>query len=362
MRGTFIIALGLMVMLAAPGGAAPRSVRLRWEASVTPGVVAYRVYARQVGESFGVPVDVGLPAPAGDGTLSATLPDFDDGVDWAFAVTAVGDGSVESSWSNEVILSAGGTPSSTTLTSTTSTTSTTVPQACAGDAECDDGSACTTDDRCASGFCARDPLVCPAGEPCRPGRCDTVAGCVVEAAPPGSPCDLGDPCQPGVCTETGCVAALARVAGHFLSVRRFVIRNGAHGPRLVARGSFALAGALDPTQSGFAFDVSAADGRVLWAATVPPEAFRRGERRGRRLRYRLARRIARTLVPDVRRLSLTVDDADAGVADVRLVAITEELARSRAEQSLRWAVRSGDQCVSDPGLVCEEETARTRCH
>jgi hypothetical protein len=150
------------------------------------------------------------------------------------------------------------------------------------------------------------------------------------------------------------------VAGHFLSVRRFVIRNGAHGPRLVARGSFALAGGLDPTQAGFAFDVSAADGRVLWAATVPPETFHRPERRGRRLRYRLARRIARTLVPDVRRLSLTVDDA--GVADVRLVAVTEELARSRAEQSLRWAVRSGDQCVSDPGLVCEEGTARTRCH
>jgi hypothetical protein len=90
------------------------------------------------------------------------------------------------------------------------------------------------------------------------------------------------------------------------------------------------------------------------AGRVPPT-----ERRSRRLRYRLARKIARTLVPDVRRLSLTVDDA--GVADVRLAAVTEVLARSRAEQTPRWAVRSGDQCVSDPGFVCEEAAARTRC-
>jgi len=76
-------------------------------------------------------------------------------------------------------------------------------------------------------------------------------------------------------------------------------------------------------QSGFAFDVSAADGRALYAAAVPPEAFSAPVRRGRRLRYRLARRAARSLAPDVRRLVVTVDDA--GVADVWLVAVTDAL-------------------------------------
>jgi hypothetical protein len=61
----------------------------------------------------------------------------------------------------------------------------------------------------------------------------------------------------------------------------------------------------------------------------------------------------------VRRLVILVDDA--GVADVRLVAVTDSLGRSRGEQALRWAVRSGDQCVSDPGLVCEDRDSRTTC-
>ena len=139
---------------------------------------------------------------------------------------------------------------------------------------------------------------------------------------------------------------------------RFVIRERRHGQRLVARASFA-AGALDPTVSGFAFDVSAADGRVLWAASVPPGAFAAPKRRRGRLRYRLARRVARTVAPDVRRLVVLVDDA--GVADVRLVAVTDTLGRSRGEQSLRWAVRAGDRCTSDPGLVCDERGARTVC-
>jgi hypothetical protein len=353
------ILLAWTAVLVVPASAAPRSVRLRWAPSPTPDLLGYRVYARQLADFFGSPIEAGQPVPDGEGNLSITLAGFDDGVDWVFALTAVGADSIESALSNELVLPGTGVSSTTTLTSTTSTSSTTVPQACAEDAECDDGSACTDDDRCASGFCARDPVVCPVGEPCAPGRCDAVAGCVVEASPPGSPCDLGDPCQPGVCTEAGCVASLARLGEHVLSVSRFVIRDGKRGPRLVARASFGFSGGLDPTQSGFAFDVSAADGRALYAAAVPPEGFGPPVRRGRRLRYRLARRAARSLAPDVRRLVVTVDDG--GVADVWLVAVTDALARSRSEQSLRWALHTGDQCVSDPGLVCEERSERTHC-
>jgi hypothetical protein len=354
MRRTALAIVLVLAVLAAPVGGVPRVVRVRWQPSVTPGVLGYRVYVRQTTQGlFGPPIDVGLPVPEGDGTLSATLADIDDGVGWVFALSAVGAGNAESDLSNAIEF---GTP---TVTTTTSTTTTTAPQACAGDAECDDGSECTTNDRCASGFCAWEPVVCPVGEPCAPGRCDPVAGCVVEPSPPGSPCDLGDPCQPGVCTEAGCAAPLARLEGHLLSVSRFVIKSGKRGPRLLARASFATAGGLDPTKSGFAFDVSVADGRVLYGASVPPEAFRPPTRRGRRLRYRLARRVARSAAPDVRRLVVLVDDA--GVVDLRLVAVSDALARSRVDQSLRWAVHAGGQCVSDPGLVCESQVERTRC-
>jgi hypothetical protein len=356
-RSALLIVPVLTAMLAASVGAASRSVSVRWQPSTTPGVVGYRVYVRQLTDAtFAPPIEVGLPTPANDGTMSATLPGWDDGVDWVFALSAVGTGSDESGLSNPITL--GGTGTGSTITTTSTTTSTTAPVPCGDDDECDDGSACTADDRCASGFCAWDSVVCPVGEPCNPGRCDPGAGCVLEPAPPGTPCDLGDPCLPGLCSEEGCTATLARLDGGVLSVSRFVIRNRKHGQRLVARASFG-GGALDPTASGFSFDVSAADGKVLWAASVPPEAFAKPKRRGRRLRHRMVRRLARSAAPDVRRLVILVDDA--GVADVRLVAVTDSLGRSRGEQALRWAVRSGDQCVSDPGLVCEDRDSRTTC-
>ena len=53
--------------------------------------------------------------------------------------------------------------------------------------------------------------------------------------------------------------------------------------------------------------------------------------------------------------------AGASLEEVRLVAVTETLGRSRGEDSLRLAVRAGNQCVSDPGLVCEERGDRTTC-
>jgi hypothetical protein len=356
-RTALLIVPVLAALLAASVAAVPRSVSIRWQPSTTPGVVGYRVYVRQLTEAaFAPPIEVGLPALANDGTMSATLPGWDDGVDWVFALSAVGAGNDESGLSNPITLAGTGTGS--TVTTTSTTTSTTAPVPCSDDGECDDGSACTAGDRCASGFCAWDTVVCPVGEPCNPGRCDPAAGCVLEPAPPGSPCDLGDPCLPGVCTNEGCAATLARLDGGVLSVSRFVIRNRKHGQRLVARASFA-GGTLDPTAAGFSFDVSAADGRVLWSASVPPDAFAKPKRRGRRLRHRMMRRLARSAAPDVRRLVILVDDA--GVADVRLLAVTDALGRTRGEHELRWAVRSGDQCVSDPGLVCEDRSGRTTC-
>ena len=163
MRRTLLV-LVLTAMLAASVGAVPRAVSIRWQPSPTPGVVGYRVYVRQVTDAaFAPPLEVGLPTPANDGTMSATLTGYDDGVDWVFALSAVGTGNDESGLSNPITL--GGTGTGSTITTTSTTTSTTVPVPCNTDDECDDSSACTADDRCASGFCAWDSIVCPVASP-----------------------------------------------------------------------------------------------------------------------------------------------------------------------------------------------------
>src|SRR5688572_23882089 len=182
MRRVLLLTLVLTIMLAASVGAVSRSVRVRWQPSTTPGIVGYRVHVRQATDaSFGTPIEVGLPALANDATMSATLPGFDDAVDWMFAVSAIGVENDESVLSNTIVL--GGTGGGSTTTTTSTTTTSTAPLPCNDDAECDDGSACTAADRCASGFCAWDPVVCPVGEPCLPGRCDAAAGCVLEPSP-----------------------------------------------------------------------------------------------------------------------------------------------------------------------------------
>ncbi len=63
-------------------------------------------------------------------------------------------------------LEASTTTSSTTTTSTTTSTSTTLPAVCAGDAQCDDGDACTAD-RCSTTRCVHLPLRAFAAILCR---------------------------------------------------------------------------------------------------------------------------------------------------------------------------------------------------
>ena len=65
---------------------------------------------------------------------------------------------------------------STTTTVLSATTTTTVPQACALDAECDDGDACTAD-RCPAGTCSAEPIAGAAGVACRVERLASGALC-----------------------------------------------------------------------------------------------------------------------------------------------------------------------------------------
>ncbi len=69
---------------------------------------------------------------------------------------------------------------------------------------CDDGNACTLDDRCAAGVCAGNvPINCNDGNPCTDDSCDPAAGCGhvpnTLACFDGSFCTVGDSCQDGTC-------------------------------------------------------------------------------------------------------------------------------------------------------------------
>ncbi len=78
--------------------------------------------------------------------------------------------------------------------------------------QCDDASACTTADRCVSGVCMGDAVVCDDGVACTMDRCDPVLGCT--AQPSAALCDDADPCTVDVCAPEqpangGCTNALA---------------------------------------------------------------------------------------------------------------------------------------------------------
>jgi len=76
------------------------------------------------------------------------------------------------------------------------------------EAPCNDGSVCTTLDRCdGAGACAgAEALVCDDGNMCTDDTCDPVAGCVYTANT--DPCDDGNACSTGeTCSDGVCAAA-----------------------------------------------------------------------------------------------------------------------------------------------------------
>jgi hypothetical protein len=89
--------------------------------------------------------------------------------------------------------------------------------ACGGEgAGCDDGDACTVNERCTGGRCVGEPLDCSSlDDVCVVGVCDPDEGCVTENAPDGTGCDDGmsctteDVCTGGTCDGTPVDCAVA---------------------------------------------------------------------------------------------------------------------------------------------------------
>src|SRR5262249_59009615 len=84
-----------------------------------------------------------------------------------------------------------------------------MPGCCTRDADCDDSSACTVNERCESGACVSDALPCDDGNPCTTDGCSPDTGCTHTAVPNGESCgDLNvcngvETCQSGSCTAGG---------------------------------------------------------------------------------------------------------------------------------------------------------------
>ena len=79
-----------------------------------------------------------------------------------------------------------------------------------GDVFCDDGDACTVNDKCEAGACTGGQWVnCNDGNSCTVDNCDAQVGCSNKAlegdCDDGNPCTLGDVCSDGVCAPTGLV-------------------------------------------------------------------------------------------------------------------------------------------------------------
>lgn len=68
---------------------------------------------------------------------------------------------------------------------------------------CNDNSLCTVDDECRGGFCVGDPVECDDGNPCTDNTCDPRFGCVFvnnnASCDDGNICTVGDRCQGGAC-------------------------------------------------------------------------------------------------------------------------------------------------------------------
>lgn len=92
----------LVLVLASIGTAAAFDARVAW--SPVAGSTGYTIYVRAAGQSYGSGVDVGAPAPDGDGTIRHVLTGVSRQATTYFAVTSRGTGG-ESPYSNEIQIS-----------------------------------------------------------------------------------------------------------------------------------------------------------------------------------------------------------------------------------------------------------------
>lgn len=241
--------------LSVPRGVeAAYTASLRWAPNGDAGTVGYRVYTRTLSGAWGAPQDAGLPAPGGDGTLSAAVSGLDVRTDYAFAVSAYRSDGTESAKSNERSLTYAqvaphvdsdgdglkdaqedvnlnravdsgetdplnpdtdgdgvrdaadtcrGTPSGQAVN----------PQGCScSQIVCNDGNACNGVETCSAGVCSPGTAPnCNDGNACTTDTCNPTSGCQntpiagCTACSTAAQCDDGNSCTTDTCSGGRCV-------------------------------------------------------------------------------------------------------------------------------------------------------------
>jgi hypothetical protein len=237
---------------------------------------------------------------------------------------------------------------------------------CSSDEHCKDDDLCTTNERCSSGRCVSDPVVCERGGACDLTTCDPSRGCQITPLLDGSSCEDGNPCTSGeTCRDGRCVVPLASAMAaaasggtQTLVVDRFILKPmGKRGTRLSARGTFASFSSLDPTSHDVKIEVRDVDGYVLYSTTVPGSEFV-ADRGGTRYLYWLPNGSA-PVHNGLQKLLLVMNGDAVDIVAKGMIPPEEQPEPVVAtpaidDAQLAWAVYAFDGCVSDPNLDCKK--------
>ena len=290
------MALLVAVVLAgtATSSARASAVRVRWNPTAIGQVAGYRIYVRPAGTPYGRPIDVGLPTPAGDGTVEALVAGLRASA-YHVAVTSYAADGVESPLSGELAVG--------------------ILNPCVIDQ-------CAAIGSCAFGLESDGTWCMHAGET--------------------DPCAAIGACAAGACTASALDAAQLVSTRVHLGLRR-------HEGALSVHGAFSADPALDPRATGATLQLADETGSLLYHASVPGEAFTVVDW-GNAFRYRISRREARA----GNGLSVLYLFRSGGRFRVRARAETSDLRTALAQADLRATLRFGSTCTRDLGLVCHD--------
>lgn len=294
-RHSRVVRVALLVAVILAGGATPSAraavARVRWKPASSP-VAGYRIYVRSAGTPYGAPIDVGLPMPAADGTLTA-LVSVDVAPAYHVAVASYAADGLQSPLSGELAVG--------TL------------------------------------------------DPCVVDRCAAVGSCQFRLQRNGTWCmhaGEADPCLSlGACVAGRCTANTAG-AGQLASTRvRLAVRRRAG--TVAVHGVFSADPTLDPRATGATLELADETGALFYYARIPGAGFTMFDQ-GNGFRYVTSRSAARA-VNGFRVLNLRRSDRN-----FRVTARAEsgDLRAGLARPALHATLRFGDTCARDLGLAC----------
>jgi hypothetical protein len=189
--------------------------------------------------------------------------------------------------------------------------------------------------------------------PCRADSCVTKTACDFSDRTDGTPCDTSDPCVATACAQGECAAS----PGTEIAIDRLRFRKARAGTKLAAKGRFVADPSIDPAQTGAIVELRAADGTVIYSASISAALLEAGAS-GRRFRFR-----GRRSESDPSRNGLT--GLDFRIRGSRWLvtakAETPDLMTAFLEPSVTWVIRLGGTCVRHLDVPCQAKSTLSIC-